>query len=181
MGILKNNQKKDIRFSKDEFKIYEPNEIQKEEIMSLLEEQDIKIDEDVVVGNFNLKFIRYILRECTSISNEVDEYEDAELEVLLDNGNRDLQLFIREIEVLISELTEDLLYVKEKEIGIIIKMLDILNSNMDKIELEKKFNRFMKRNKINLTLEQMIENKDNPEELQKLIKVSKKNNSKKKK
>ena len=181
MGILKNNQKVDIRFEKGDFKIYEPNELQREEIMNMLKNQNIKIDRDIVTGDVDLRFIRYILRECTSVGNEVDEYNDEELGNLLDNGNRNMRLFVLEIDKLINELVEDLLLIQAKEAQLIIKMLDILTANTNKMEIEKKFNNLMKRNKINLTLEQMIENKDNPEELQKLIKISKKNNSKKKK
>lgn len=180
MGILKNNQKVDVRFEKGDFKIYEPNELQREEIMKLLEKQDIKIEGEIVKGEVDLKFIRFILRECTSIGNEVDEYDDKELEILFENGNREMQLFMRELERLINELVEDLLFMQEKEVQLILKMLNILNTTTTKIEMEKKFNNLMKKNKVNLTLQQMIENKDNPEELQKLIKISKRNNGKKK-
>lgn len=180
MGILKNNQKIDIRFEKGDFKVYEPNELQRDDIMKMLENQNINIEGDLVKGSVDLKFIRYILRECTSVANEVDEYNDDELEVLFENGNREMKLFIREIEKLINELVEDLLFIKEKEIQLVIKMLDVLNTTASNTEVEKKFNNLMKKNKINLTLEKMIENKDNPEELQKLIKKSKRNNGKKK-
>lgn len=180
MGILKNNQKVDIRFEKGDFKVYNPKEIQREDIMKMLESQNINIEGDLVKGNVDLKFIRYILRECTSVGNEVDEYSDNELELLFENGNREMKLFIREIEILINELVEDLLFIKEKEIQLVLKMLDILNANTENAEIEKKFNKLMKKNKIDLTLEQMIKNKDNPEELQKIIKLSKKNNGKKK-
>lgn len=180
MGILEKNQKKSIRFEKGDFIIYEPNDMQREEIMSMLEKQDIKIEDKNVKGEVNIKFIRYILRECTSIANEVDEYDDVHLEEILDNGNRDMLLFVREIETLINELVEDMIYIQQKEVEIILKMLNILSTATTNIEMEKKFNNLMKKNKVSLTFEQMIENKDNPEELQKLIKLSKRNNSKKK-
>lgn len=180
MGILKNNQKVDIRFEKGDFKIYEPNELQKEEIMNLLKKQDINIEGEVVKGEVDLKFIRYILKECTSIGNEVDEYNDTELDIMFKNGNREMKLFLNEIKRLVNELVEDFLFIQEQEIQLIIKMLNVLNANTSKAEVEKKFNNLMKKNKVNLTLEEMIKNKDNPEELQKLIKISKKNNGKKK-
>lgn len=180
MGILKNNQKVDIRFEKGDFKIYEPNDLQREEIMNLLKKQDINIEGEVVKGEVDLRFIRYILKECTSIANEVDEYTDSELDIMFENGNREMKLFLNEIKRLVNELVEDFLFIQEQEIQLIIKMLNILNANTSKAEVEKKFNNLMKKNKVNLTLEEMIKNKDNPEELQKLIKVSKKNNSKKK-
>ena len=180
MGILKNNQKVDIRFEKGDFKIYEPDELQREEIMNLLKKQDINIEGEVVKGEVDLKFIRYILKECTSIGNEVDEYNDAELDIMFENGNREMKLFLNEIKRLVNELVEDFLFIQEQEVQLIIKMLNILNANTSKNEVEKKFNNLMKKNKVNLTLEEMIKNKDNPEELQKLIKISKKNNGKKK-
>lgn len=181
MGILKDNQKVDIRFEKGEFKIYEPTDFQREEIMNLLKEQDLKIEGDVVKGEVDFRFLRYLLKECTSIGHEVDEYNDKELSSLLDNGNRTVKLFMVEIKRMIDELVEDLLLVQEEELKLIIKMLNILNSNTTKVEIEKKFNNLMKRNKVNITLEEMVANKDNPEKLQELIKVSKKNNTRKKK
>ena len=100
MGILEKNQRNGIRFEKGDFIIYEPSDMQREEIMSMLEKQDISIEGENVKGEVNLKFIRYILRECTSIANEIDEYDDIQLENMLDNGNRDMLLFVREIEEL---------------------------------------------------------------------------------
>lgn len=180
MGILEKNQKNSIRFEKGDFIIYEPSDMQREEIMSMLEKQDISIEGENVKGEVNIKFIRYILRECTSIANEIDEYDDIQLENMLDNGNRDMLLFVREIEKLVNELVEDMIYIQQKEVEIILKMLNILGTATTNIEMEKKFNNLMKRNRVSLTFDQMIKNKDNPEELQKLIKLSKKNNSKKK-
>lgn len=180
MGILEKNQKNSIRFKRGDFIIYEPSDMQREEIMTMLENQDISIEGESVKGEVNLKFIRYILRECTSIGNEVDEYNDIQLENMLDNGNRDMLLFVRDIEQLVNELVEDMIYIQQKEVDLILKMLNILGTSTTNMEMEKKFNNLMKRNKVSLTFEQMIKNKDNPEELQKLIKLSKKNNSKKK-
>lgn len=181
MKILKNNQRSEIRFDQGDLKIFEPSEIQMEDIMEMLKNQNINIENNQLNGEVDLSFIRYILRECTSIGNEVDDYTDNELAALLENGNRKMKLFIREVEALINELVEDLFYAQEKELKLIVSLLNILNSNTDKLELESKFNKLMKKNKVNLTLEQMMLNKDNPEELRKIIKTSKKNNVKKKK
>ena len=179
MGILKNNQKKEVRFEKGDFVIYEPNEYQKEEIMQMLENQQIKIEDKKIVGEVDLKFVRHILRELTSIKNEVDEYDDKELGVLLENGNRDMILFVREVKRLINEMIEDLVYIQEEEAQIILKMLNIFSTGTTNVEIEKKFNNLMKRNKINLTFEQMITDK-NSEELGNIIKEAKKKNKKKK-
>lgn len=180
MGILKSNQKIDIRFEKGDFKIYEPTDYQREEIINLLKNQNLVIEGDAIKGEVDFGFIKHILRECTSIANEVDEYSDKELSSLLDNGNRNIKLFMIEIKRLIDELIEDLLFVQEEELKLIVKILNILNTNTTKAEIEKKFNNLMRRNKLNLTLQDVINNQGNPEQLQDMIRVSKKNNSKKK-
>lgn len=181
MGILENNQRKDIRFKKGDFVLFEPSELQREEIFKIIEKQSLKIEGDNIEGELDTKFFRYILRECSSIGNEVDEYNDQELDIKFENGNRNMSLFLREVEKLTEELVEDLFYMQEKEIKIIIKILDILNTNTTKMEMEKKFNNLMKRNKINITLNDFVENKDDPEKLKELIKNSKKKNTSKKK
>ena len=181
MGILENNQRKDIRFKKGDFVLFEPSELQREEIFKIIEKQSLKIEGDNIEGELDTKFFRYILRECSSIGNEVDEYNDQELDIKFENGNRNMSLFLREVEKLTEELVEDLFYIQEKEIKIIIKILDILNTNTTKMEMEKKFNNLMKRNKINITLNDFVENKDNPEKLKEIIKNSKKKNTSKKK
>lgn len=180
MGILEKNQKQEIRFEKGDFILYEPNELQGEEINSLLEKQDIKLEDNSIQGEVDTRFIRFILKECTSLGNEIDEYTDEELDIKLENGNRDITLFMRAIEELCNEVAEDYFYAKEKEIKLIIKILDIINANITKNEMEKKFNSLMKRNKVNLTLNEFVENKDNPEKLKEIIKNSKKKNGKKK-
>ena len=181
MRILENNQRKDIRFKKGDFVLYEPSELQREEIFKIIEKQNLKIEGDNIEGELDTKFLRYILKECSSLGSEIDQYDDQELDIKFSNGNRDMTLFLREIERLTEELVEDLFYIQEKEIKLMIKMLDVLNSNMTKNEMEKKFNNLMKRNKVNVTLNDFIENKDNPEKLKELIKNSKKKNTSKKK
>ena len=180
MGILENNQKKNIRFEKGEFALYEPTEVQREEVLKLLETQNLNVDGENIKGEIDTKFLRYIIRECSSLGNEIDEYSDEDLNIKFENGNRNVTLFLREIEELVNELIEDLFYIQEKELKLVTKILDILNTNMTKNEMEKKFNNLMKKNKVNLTANEFIENKDNPEKLKELIKKSKKNNGKKK-
>lgn len=181
MRILEKNQRNDIRYKKGDFVLYEPSEEQKEEIFKMIEKQNLKIEGDNVEGELDTKFFRYILRNCSSIGNEVDEYNDQELDVMFDNGNRDMSLFLREVEKLTEELVEDLFYTQEKEIKLLIKIINILDANTTKMEMERKFNNLMKRNKIDVTLNDFVENKDNPEKLKEIIKNSKKKNAKKKK
>ena len=80
---------------------------------------------------------------------------------------------------LINEMIEDLVYIQEEETQIILKMLNIFSTATTNAEVEKKFNNLMKRNKINLTFDQVITNK-NSKELGDMIKEAKKKNRKKK-
>lgn len=180
MGILERNQKREVRFEKGEIALYEPTEFQKDEIYSLLENQNITLQEGKIEGEIDVRFVRYVLKECSTLGAEIDEYSNEKLDSLLSNGNRNVQLFMRSVEDLCNELVEDYFYVKEKEVKIIIKIMDILNANLTQMELEKKFNNLMKRNKVNLTLNEFVENKDNPEKLKEIIKNSKKKNGKRK-
>lgn len=180
MGILERNKKQEVRFEKGDFILYEPSDLQREEIFKIIEKQNLEINENNIEGELDINFFRYILRECTSVGAEVEEYSDQELDNVFDKGNREMSLFLREIEKLTEELVEDLIYMQEKEIKLMIKILDILNTNMTKNEMEKKFDNLMKRNKINVTLNDFVENKDNPEKLKEIIKTSKKKNGKKK-
>lgn len=180
MGILDRNQVQEIRFKKGDYIIYEPTQSQKEDINNLLESQNIELKESSIEGEVDTRFIRFILKECTSLGSEVDEYTDEELDIKMANGNRNTILFMNSIEELCNELVEDYFYIKEKEIKLLIKIIDILNMNTTKTDMEIKFNNLMKRNKIKVTLNDFVENKDNPEKLKEIIKNSKKKNAKKK-
>lgn len=174
MGILRDNQKKDIRYENGDFKVFEPTESQCDDILALLKEQDLKIEEDRINGEVDLTFLRYILKECTSVGAEVDEYNNEELLRLFENGNRNLRLFKNEVMNLINEKIEDMFIKQEDEMRLVIKILNILNSKSTQEEVEKKFNNLMKRNKIDLTLKGLIDNKDNPEVLKNILTPPKK-------
>lgn len=177
MNILQKNQKSEVRFKKGDFILYEPSEIQLVELYKMLENQDIKIEGDKVVGETNIGFLRYIMRELTSIGNVVDEYTDVELDLLTENGNRDLALLMREIVVMTNELVEDLLYKQSQEVDLVVKMLDILGKSDREQEIETKFNKLMKKNKIDTTFEEFLANKEDPEFLKsKTVKKSNKKN-----
>jgi hypothetical protein len=107
-ALLKNNQKKEYRFKQKELILYYPTNEQLSEIRQLVE-NDMKINNQLQSEfDLNLKSIRFIIREITSIGYEIDEYDDTVLQGMLDNGNRDLTLLLREIKTLIQEIVDDI-------------------------------------------------------------------------
>lgn len=178
MSILKKYQKTDKRFERDDLIVYEPTQEQKEEIINMIMEKS-KLTDEGVEGEIGTKEIRYLYRELTSLGSEIDDYTDEELDVMFENGNHDLICFQREIEKLLDEIATEIFYEKEKEVKSLLKVIDILSANTDMAEVEKKFNNLMKKNKTNLTYQEFVENANNPEKLQELMKRKKVNRKKK--
>jgi hypothetical protein len=168
-ALLKNNQKKEYRFKQKELILYYPTNEQLSEIRQLVE-NDMKINNQLQSEfDLNLKSIRFIIREITSIGYEIDEYDDTVLQGMLDNGNRDLTLLLREIKTLIQEIVDDIFYdyiQSMKEINMLLN-ISTCNDELDKIQT--KLNKFFKKNKLNVKFEDFADIQSNPEKLQKLI------------
>lgn len=169
--LLKKHQKKEFRYESKAFKLYEVTNQQKEELMDIVTENS-KIENDELVLELGLKPIRYVIRELTNIGSEVDELSDKELEGLLDNGDREVQLLIREIELLLHEVAEDVLYQTTRNIRFINDIINTIDVNGDTEKLKKKWDKFNKKYKLNISWKDIVGNSSKRKELEnKLNKV----------
>lgn len=167
--LLKKHQKKEFRHENGDFKLYEPTDYQREELASIIVENS-KIENDELVAELGLKSIRYVIRELTNIGSQVDEVSDKELESLLDNGDRELQLLMREIEVLLHEVAEDVLYQTTRNMRFMNDFISTSDFSGDIEKLKKRWNKFNKKYKINMSWEELISNANKREELENKLK-----------
>lgn len=173
MGILERNQKTDIRFKGGDFVLYEPNDIQREELSKMLGALEGSQEETL-----NMSMIRYILREISSLGAEVDEYSDEELDDKFENITRDGQLFLREIEKLCMEIAEDIIYMREKFVKMYKSFERIIKTSQDEAKLLEGVGKLLKKNGIDLSVEEFLTHKDNPEKIKEIIEKSKIKNNK---
>ena len=167
--LLKKHQKREFRYESKDFKLYEPTPYQRDELASIIIENS-KIENDELVGELGLKAIRYSIRELTNIGSEIDEIEDRELESLLDNGDRELQLLMREIELLLHEIAEDILCQTTRSMRYMNDFINTMDANGDSEKLKKKWNKFNKKYKLNVSWEDLINNSNKREELENKLK-----------
>lgn len=167
--LLKKHQKKEFRYESKDFKLYEPTDYQREELMNIITENS-KIEDDELVTELGLKAIRYAVKELTNIGSEIDEVEDRELESLLDNGDRELQLLIREIEVLLHEVAEDVLCQTTRSMRYMNDIINTMDVNGDSEKLKKKWDKFNKKYKLNISWDELINNANKREELENKLK-----------
>lgn len=165
MGLLDKHKKKEIRYKNGDFIFYSPNEIQSNEIKQILLDTlsiDNKLD---INGELTSREIRYITRELTNIGSEVDELTDEELLSKLNDGDRQLTLLFREIEKYVYEFIEDIAYEQEQSIKLINSYINIINSNVSVDKTKEKINKLLKKNKINATVDELAQIKDNPDKI----------------
>ena len=167
--LLKQHQKKSERYKSKSFIMYEPTDYQREELMNVITENS-KIEDDELVAELGLKAIRYAVKELTNIGSEIDEIEDRELESLLDNGDRELQLLMREVELLLHEVAEDILYQTTRSMRYMNDFINTMDANGDSEKLKKKWNKFNKKYKLNVSWEDLINNAEKREELENKLK-----------
>lgn len=167
--LLKKHQKREFRYESKDFKLYEPTDYQREELTNIVAENS-KIENDELVGELGLKSIRYVIRELTNIGGEIDEILDKELESLLDNGDRELQLLMREIELLLHEIAEDVLCQTTRSMRYMNDFINTMDVNGDSEKLKKKWNKFNKKYKLNVSWEDLINNANKREELENKLK-----------
>lgn len=178
MGILKQHQKTEIRFQRDNVILYEPTESQLEELNNILQNTLTTNENLDAKGEIDSRVIRMIIREMTSIGAEVDEYTDEELITMLDNGKRPLKLLMDEISIFINELTEDIQFNQYMQIDMMNKMANILNSAADQEKMKEKFNKLFKKSGMDITFDDLSKNNLDPKLLEKQIKKVNKNKKK---
>lgn len=170
--LLKKHQKREFRYESKDFKMYEPTDYQRNELMNIITENS-KIEDDELVAELGLKAIRYAVKELTNIGSEIDEIEDRELESLLDNGDRELQLLMREVELLLHEVAEDVLCQTTRSMRYMNDFINTMDVNGDSEKLKKKWDKFNKKYKMNISWEDLINNANKREELENKLKESK--------
>ena len=156
MGILKNNQKKEIRFQKDDVIWYEPNKAQLDELKVIITENtNIDLENGEAVSELSYDIIRYIFKFLTSIGDEVDDLDDEELEECIENGNNKISSLMIEIENMIREICDKLINSYIREIRNINEKFKVLELNGELESVKSEFNTMAKKNNLNVTFDDL--------------------------
>lgn len=175
MGILDNNKKKDIRYKGGEFILYEPTDDQREELAKM-----IGLLEGSEEETLNMSSTRYIMRELSSLGVEIDEFTDEELDNKFESINRDGQLFLRAIEDLCMEIMEDINYTREKFVKLYKSFEKTIKLAKDEESILNGIQKTLKKSGIDISVEEFLKYKDNPEKIKEIVENSKiKNKSRK--
>ncbi len=168
MGILKNNQKKEIRFQKDDVILYEPNKAQLDELKVIITENtNIDLENGEAVSELSYDIIRYIFKFLTSIGDEVDDLDDEELEECIENGNNKISSLMIEIENMIREICDKLINSYIREIRNINEKFKILELNGELEGVKSEFNTMAKKNNLNVTFDDLAKQVEEKKRLEK--------------
>ena len=168
MGILKNNQKKEIRFQKDDVILYEPNKAQLDELKVIITENtNIDLENGEAVSELSYDIVRYIFKFLTSIGDEVDDLDDEELEQCIENGNNKISSLMIEIENMIREICDKLINSYIREIRNINEKFKILELNGELESVKSEFNTMAKKNNLNVTFDDLAKQDEEKKRLEK--------------
>ena len=168
MGVLKNNQKKEIRFQKDDVILYEPNKAQLDELKVIITENtNIDLENGEAVSELSYDIIRYIFKFLTSIGDEVDDLDDEELEECIENGNNKISSLMIEIENMIREICDKLINSYIREIRNINEKFKILELNGELENVKSEFNTMAKKNNLNVTFDDLAKQVEEKKQLEK--------------
>ena len=168
MGILKDNQKKEIRFQKDDVILYEPNKAQLDELKVIITENtNIDLENGEAISELSYDIIRYIFKFLTSIGDEVDDLDDEELEECIENGNNKISSLMIEIENMIREICDKLINSYIREIRNINEKFKILELNGELESIKSEFNTMAKKNNLNVTFDDLAKQVEEKKQLEK--------------
>ena len=168
MGILKNNQKKEIRFQKDDVILYEPNKAQLDELKVIITENtNIDLENGEAISELSYDIVRYIFKFLTSIGDEVDDLDDEELEECIENGNNKISSLMIEIENMIREICDKLINSYIREIRNINERFKILELNGELENVKSEFNTMAKKNNLNVTFDDLAKQVEEKKRLEK--------------
>lgn len=161
MGILKDNQKTQIRYECEEVILYEPTNTQLAELKHIVyENTKMDLEKGVATTEYSYDIMRYIFKFYTTIGDEVDELTDDELENLIENGNHKIQGLMRAITEMLREIASDSLYELESAIK-------TYNEQKKADELLQKANKLKKELEEKINVDKIIENQKEIEKLEK--------------
>ena len=168
MGILKNNQKKEIRFQKDDVILYEPNKAQLDELKVIITENtNIDLENGEAVSELSYDIVRYIFKFLTSIGDEVDDLDEEELEECIENGNNKISSLMIEIENMIREICDKLINSYIREIRNINEKFKVLELNGELESVKSEFNTMAKKNNLNVTIDDLAKQGEEKKRLEK--------------
>ena len=132
-NFLKNNQKTEIRARiSNDIILYEPSEEQIIKLKELMQEQQIKFDDNLnATGNVSYDAVRYIIKELCKDGEWVDEYTDEQLDNEFANGNRYVRKLQNEIILLLEEIVEDIQYEMYTQIKAFNSVLNIVDKETE--------------------------------------------------
>lgn len=163
MGILKDNQKTQIRYECEEVILYEPTKTQLDELKHLIyENTQMDLDTGVATTEYSYDIMRYIFKFYTTIGDEVDELNDDELEDLIENGNHKIQGLMRAITEMLREIAEGSLY----ELESIIRTYNEQKKANKLLERADKLKKELEE-KVNIKVDKLVENQKEIENLEK--------------
>ena len=168
-NFLLDNQKTDIYYKDNDVIIYNPTEIQHEEIVKILQD-NTKVGEDLSIeGDIPSSMVRYLIRELTNIGHEIDEMTDEEILSAIDNGNRRIKILFKELLNLVEEIGEDIQWAMEQQVKTINKLINIANSKESEDKVKAKIEKLMKKNGLDISLDELADIQNNPENINKLV------------
>ncbi len=163
-----NNQKKEIRFQKDDVILYEPNKAQLDELKVIITENtNIDLENGEAVSELSYDIIRYIFKFLTSIGDEVDDLDDEELEECIENGNNKISSLMIEIENMIREICDKLINSYIREIRNINEKFKVLELNGELESVKSEFNTMAKKNNLNVTFDDLAKQVEEKKQLEK--------------
>ena len=161
MGILRDNQKTQIRYECEEVILYEPTKTQLAELKHIVyENTKMDLEKGVATTEYSYDIMRYIFKFYTTIGDEVDELTDDELEDLIENGNHKIQGLMRAITEMLREIASNSLYELESAIK-------TYNEQKKADELLQKANKLKKELEEKINVDKIIENQKEIEKLEK--------------
>ena len=161
MGILRDNQKTQIRYECEEVILYEPTKTQLAELKHIVyENTKMDLEKGVATTEYSYDIMRYIFKFYTTIGDEVDELTDDELEDLIENGNHKIQGLMRAITEMLREIASDSLYELESAIK-------TYNEQKKADELLQRANKLKKELEEKINVDKIIENQKEIEKLEK--------------
>lgn len=163
---LKDYKKSEYRFQKGEVFLREPNKIEKQELMNVIfENQKLVINGNVVEEEIGATLLRYVLKMFTNFSEEIDSLSDEEIGEVLDNPNRELELLVDNIQLLIEECVEDIGRNVEKQYRKVNELLNVFDMNGNYEAMKTKWNKLNKKYKLKMDFDELISNQEKQEEL----------------
>lgn len=167
-NFFTDNKKTSARYECKYFTIYEPTQEQEDYLKGIFTNKIGLSEESEVEVGYDL--ISYAINELTNLGDDLKTLSKEEFADVLENGNENIQILMRELKNLFGFITKKVMWELEDNMETTLRAIELYNIALTKTNVERKMVKFFNKMGIDVGEGEVMELVQDTEKLNELLK-----------